>query len=65
MDFNITSGQTFSSNSVDIDGGSIDGTTIGSTSTSTGAFTTISASDLVQQMEGLLLLVVRHSVLIL
>jgi hypothetical protein len=32
------------SSSVDINGGSIDGTTIGSTTTSTGAFTTISAS---------------------
>ena len=43
----VTSGQTFSSDTVNIDGGSIDGTTIGSTSTSTGAFTTISASDLI------------------
>ena len=37
------SGNITSSN-VDISGGSIDGTTIGSTTTSTGAFTTISAS---------------------
>jgi hypothetical protein len=37
-------GSNFVATSVDINGGSIDGTTIGSSSASTGAFTTLSAS---------------------
>ena len=40
----ITNGQTLESNSVDINGGAIDGTAIGSNATSTGAFTTLSTS---------------------
>jgi hypothetical protein len=40
----ISSGGTSTFTTVDINGGAIDGTTIGSTSASTGAFTTINAS---------------------
>ena len=49
----IATGQSFSSNNVDIDGGSIDGTTIGSSSASSGAFTTISASQQISANAGL------------
>ena len=41
---NVTSTGTSSFTTVDINGGAIDGTSIGSSSTSSGAFTTISAS---------------------
>ena len=43
-DVTIDTGKSFSSDNVDIDGGSIDGTTIGSSSALSGAFTTITAS---------------------
>lgn len=42
-DFNVSNG-TLTAGTVDINGGAVDGTTIGAASASTGAFTTISAS---------------------
>ena len=43
-DFTVANGKTFTTNTADINGGAIDGTTIGAASAAAGSFTTLSVS---------------------